>query len=162
MSATAWTAWKALTPGSSSVSRYASATFLTFWKQPGLRFFACILLHHVPVHFCKLLLNPAESPDRGRPSGISSMRAACAEKCSPDLPSCCEQDYRDELATPECKSQVHKLSERASQDVRFDEPLADACYEDRNKLCDGVQPASGRPDCSSCHSAVVTSCITAC
>lgn len=54
-----------------------------------------------------------------------------------------EQDYRDELATPECKSQVHKLSERGSQDIRFDEPLADACYEDRNKLCDGVQPVSG-------------------
>ena len=51
-----------------------------------------------------------------------------------------QQDYRDELATPACKAQVHKLSERASQDVRFDEPLADACYEDRNKLCDGVQP----------------------
>lgn len=50
------------------------------------------------------------------------------------------QDYRDELATPECKAQVHKLSERAAQDIRFDEPLADACYEDRNKLCDGVQP----------------------
>ena len=58
---------------------------------------------------------------------------------------CCEQDYRDELATPECKSQVHKLSERASQDIRFDEPLADACYEDRNKLCDGVQPARSSP-----------------
>ena len=53
---------------------------------------------------------------------------------------CMQQDYRDELATPACKAEVHKLSERASQDVRFDEPLADACYEDRNKLCDGVQP----------------------
>ena len=53
---------------------------------------------------------------------------------------CVRQDYRDELATPACKAQVHKLSERASQDIRFDEPLADACYEDRNKLCDGVQP----------------------
>ena len=53
------------------------------------------------------------------------------------------QDYRDELATPDCKAQVHKLSERAAQDIRFDEPLADACYEDRNKLCDGVQPVRG-------------------
>ena len=52
----------------------------------------------------------------------------------------CLQDYRDELVVPECKAQVHKLTERASQDIRFDEPLADACFEDRAKLCDGVQP----------------------
>lgn len=50
------------------------------------------------------------------------------------------QDYRDELQTPECQKQVHVLSVRAAQDVRFDEPLADACYDDRAKLCDGVQP----------------------
>ena len=36
--------------------------------------------------------------------------------------------------------QVHKLTERASQDIRFDEPLADACFEDRVRLCPGVQP----------------------
>ena len=50
------------------------------------------------------------------------------------------QDYRDELATPACRSQVHVLTQRAAQDVRFDEPLADACFEDRARLCDGVQP----------------------
>ena len=52
----------------------------------------------------------------------------------------CLQDYRDELATPECRAQVHVLTKRASQDIRFDEPLADACFEDRTRLCDGVQP----------------------
>jgi Golgi apparatus protein 1 len=50
------------------------------------------------------------------------------------------QDYRDELAGPECRKQVHVLTQRATQDIRFDEPLADACYEDRARLCDGVQP----------------------
>ena len=54
----------------------------------------------------------------------------------------CLQDYRDELVEPACKEQVHVLTKRASQDIRFDEPLADACYEDRARLCDGVQPVS--------------------
>ena len=54
----------------------------------------------------------------------------------------CLQDYRDELMQPECKAQVHKLTQRASQDIRFDEPLADACYDDRARLCDEVQPVS--------------------
>lgn len=56
----------------------------------------------------------------------------------------CLQDYRDELLDPQCKQQVHKLTQRASEDIRFDEPLADACYEDRAKFCDGVQPGSAR------------------
>lgn len=54
--------------------------------------------------------------------------------------SCVTQDYRDELAAPACSKQVHILTQRATQDIRFDEPLADACYEDRSRLCDGVQP----------------------
>jgi hypothetical protein len=45
---------------------------------------------------------------------------------------------------PECQKQVHVLAMRASQDVRLDEPLADACYDDRAKLCDGVQPVRAR------------------
>ncbi|KAK9797745.1 hypothetical protein WJX73_005342 [Symbiochloris irregularis] len=56
----------------------------------------------------------------------------------------CLQDFREELQTPKCKQQVKKLTERASQDIRFDEPLADACYEDRARLCVGVQPGSAR------------------
>ena len=52
----------------------------------------------------------------------------------------CLQDYREELLDTECKTQVHKLTQRASQDIRMDEPLADACYEDRSRLCVGVQP----------------------
>ena len=47
---------------------------------------------------------------------------------------------------------MHRLTARASQDVRMDEPLADACFEDRSRLCDGVQPVRshaprGRLDC---------------
>lgn len=52
----------------------------------------------------------------------------------------CLQDFRDELTTPECRDQVHLLTQRASQDIRMDEPLADACAEDRQKLCSDVQP----------------------
>lgn len=52
----------------------------------------------------------------------------------------CLQDYKEELTVQECKDQVHKLTERAAQDVRFDEPLADACAEDRKTYCEDVQP----------------------
>ena len=50
------------------------------------------------------------------------------------------QDFREELTQPKCQKEVHRLTARASQDVRMDEPLADACFEDRSRLCDGVQP----------------------
>ncbi|KAK9838535.1 hypothetical protein WJX81_005974 [Elliptochloris bilobata] len=56
----------------------------------------------------------------------------------------CLQDFREELTRPECQKEVHRLTARASQDVRMDEPLADACFEDRSRLCDGVQPGSAR------------------
>ena len=52
----------------------------------------------------------------------------------------CLQDFKDELHDEQCKGQVHKLTERAAQDIRFDEPLAEACFDDRQKLCSGVQP----------------------
>ena len=54
----------------------------------------------------------------------------------------CLQDFKDELHNEQCKGQVHKLTERAAQDIRFDEPLAEACFDDRQKLCSGVQPVS--------------------
>ena len=50
----------------------------------------------------------------------------------------CLQDYREELTVPECQNQVHMLTVRAGTDIRFEEPLADACFEDRQKLCDGI------------------------
>ena len=56
----------------------------------------------------------------------------------------CLQDYKEELVTPACKDRVHKLTERAAQDIRMDRPLADACYEDRQRLCEGIVPGDAR------------------
>jgi len=56
----------------------------------------------------------------------------------------CLQDYREELTVPECQNQVHMLTVRAGTDIRFEEPLADACFEDRQKLCDGIKPGDSR------------------
>lgn len=56
----------------------------------------------------------------------------------------CLQDYKDELVTPACKDRVHILTERAAQDIRMDRPLADACYEDRQRLCEGIVPGDAR------------------
>jgi len=56
----------------------------------------------------------------------------------------CLQDYKDELVTPGCKKRVHRLTMRAAADIRMDRPLADACYEDRQRLCANVQPGDAR------------------
>ena len=57
----------------------------------------------------------------------------------------CLQDYKDELQQPACKEQVQVLTKRASQDIRFDAPLADACSKDLTRLCDSVQPVGAPP-----------------
>lgn len=41
-----------------------------------------------------------------------------------------------------CKSMIYEYQKLAAQDVRFDVPLADACMDDRMKLCGNVQPVS--------------------
>jgi Golgi apparatus protein 1 len=56
----------------------------------------------------------------------------------------CLQDYKDELSTPACQKRVHKLTVRASQDIRMDEPLWDACFDDRAQLCPDVPSGSSR------------------
>mmetsp|Transcript_2773 Transcript_2773/g.6900 ORF Transcript_2773/g.6900 Transcript_2773/m.6900 type:complete len:501 (-) Transcript_2773:276-1778(-) len=56
----------------------------------------------------------------------------------------CLQDYKEDLQVPACQKQVKKLTERAAEDIRFDKPLADACFEDRTRLCEGVTPGSAR------------------
>lgn len=56
----------------------------------------------------------------------------------------CLQDYKEDLQVEDCKKQVKKLTMRAAEDIRFDEPLADACFEDRTRLCEGVAPGSAR------------------
>ena len=52
----------------------------------------------------------------------------------------CLQDYRKELMDPECRAQVHRLTQRASQDIRMDVPLSEACFEDCSRLCGSIQP----------------------
>jgi hypothetical protein len=55
----------------------------------------------------------------------------------------CLQDYSNEIKSQECKNQVRKYVILASQDIRFDVPLAEACYEDRQKLCGNVPAVRG-------------------
>ena len=51
---------------------------------------------------------------------------------------------RDEIRNPGCKSRVLKIMEYASSDIRFDVPLAEACFEDRQDFCQSVPPGSAR------------------
>eukprot|EP00195_Chlamydomonas_chlamydogama_P004977 CAMPEP_0202901334 /NCGR_PEP_ID=MMETSP1392-20130828/14194_1 /ASSEMBLY_ACC=CAM_ASM_000868 /TAXON_ID=225041 /ORGANISM="Chlamydomonas chlamydogama, Strain SAG 11-48b" /LENGTH=885 /DNA_ID=CAMNT_0049587883 /DNA_START=46 /DNA_END=2703 /DNA_ORIENTATION=- len=56
----------------------------------------------------------------------------------------CLQQYKEELKSEKCKAEVHRRMKRAAKDIRFDEVLANACYEDRAKFCNDVQPGSSR------------------
>jgi Golgi apparatus protein 1 len=56
----------------------------------------------------------------------------------------CLQDYTAEIKSEQCKKQVKKYVTLASQDIRFDVSLAEACFEDRQKLCASVAPGSAR------------------
>ena len=51
---------------------------------------------------------------------------------------------REEISSPACQARVQKIMEYASSDIRFDVPLADACFEDRESFCSTVQPGSAR------------------
>jgi len=55
---------------------------------------------------------------------------------------CCA--CRDEIENPSCKARVTKVKELAASDIRFDIPLAEACYDDRRQFCSGVPPGSAR------------------
>ncbi len=55
---------------------------------------------------------------------------------------CC--NCRDEIENPSCKARVTKVKELAASDIRFDIPLAEACYNDRRQFCSGVPPGSAR------------------
>ncbi|CAI5528209.1 unnamed protein product [Closterium sp. Naga37s-1] len=56
----------------------------------------------------------------------------------------CLQDYRRELKDPRCRQQVHLLTQRAAEDMRFDHPLQQACQEDREVVCAGVPDGNAR------------------
>lgn len=51
---------------------------------------------------------------------------------------------REEISDPGCKARVLKVMEYAASDIRFDVPLAEACYEDRQDFCASVPPGSAR------------------
>lgn len=51
---------------------------------------------------------------------------------------------RDEIKDSACKARVTKVKEIAASDIRFDIPLAEACYRDRQQFCANVQPGSAR------------------
>mgnify|MGYP001807030219 CR=1 FL=1 len=46
----------------------------------------------------------------------------------------------NEITSPSCRSMVRKYKELAAEDIRFDVPLAEACFEDRQRLCATVPP----------------------
>eukprot|EP00798_Chlamydomonas_sp_ICE-L_P010489 gene10489-8455_t len=56
----------------------------------------------------------------------------------------CLQDYTPEIKNKKCLEQVNKYIKHAAEDIRFDVPLAEACYEDRQKYCSNVAPGSAR------------------
>jgi Cysteine rich repeat len=56
----------------------------------------------------------------------------------------CPQDFRTELTVPECAAAVAKGVERAAENIRFDERLADACFQDREQFCGDLVPGSAR------------------
>ena len=51
---------------------------------------------------------------------------------------------REEIQSPACAARVQKIMEYASSDIRFDVPLAEACFEDRQEFCSSVPPGSAR------------------
>ena len=55
----------------------------------------------------------------------------------------CLQQYKEELKSETCKAEVHRRMQRASRDIRFDEVLANACFDDRAKFCNDVQMVRG-------------------
>lgn len=61
----------------------------------------------------------------------------------------CLQDFRDELSDEECRKSVHRVIQRAAEDIRFDEPLADACYQDRKQFCPNAHAV--RSTCTGRH-----------
>lgn len=65
----------------------------------------------------------------------------------------CLQDSRDMLMNMQCREQVHKVMARASEDIRFNQMLADACFNDREQFCSTTQQV--RFDASAAVAALV-------
>ncbi|GIL70396.1 hypothetical protein Vretimale_3583 [Volvox reticuliferus] len=56
----------------------------------------------------------------------------------------CLQDYMNEIQDSACRALVRKYKELAAEDIRFDVPLAEACFDDRQRLCANIPPGSAR------------------
>lgn len=56
----------------------------------------------------------------------------------------CLVDHHEELQVQECRDAVQRVKKRASQDLRFDENLAQACYDDKEAHCKDIDPGSAR------------------
>ena len=56
----------------------------------------------------------------------------------------CLQQYKEELKSEQCRAEVHRRTQRAARDIRFDEVLANACMDDRAKFCNDVQMVRGQ------------------
>eukprot|EP00879_Flechtneria_rotunda_P000602 GHRR01000712.1.p1 GENE.GHRR01000712.1~~GHRR01000712.1.p1 ORF type:complete len:883 (+),score=207.41 GHRR01000712.1:2504-5152(+) len=56
----------------------------------------------------------------------------------------CLQQFKEELNSQECRDKIHRKTQRAARDIRFDDVLANACQEDRKNFCNDVQPGSAR------------------
>lgn len=70
----------------------------------------------------------------------------------------CLQDYRNSLFSSKCKDEVHKVMARASEDIRFNQMLSDACLTDREVHCNSTQQVMQLAKAfSQC-----TACLTAC
>jgi Cysteine rich repeat len=80
----------------------------------------------------------------------ATLRSRCARSAT-DSCETCTQDLRRELDAPGCRAAVYAAMERASEDIRFSASLAQACVDDRNKLCSNVAPVrAARPFSVSC------------
>ena len=51
----------------------------------------------------------------------------------------CLQDSRKLLVDSKCKDEVHKVMARASEDIRFNQMLSEACLTDREVHCNTTQ-----------------------
>ena len=51
----------------------------------------------------------------------------------------CLQDFRNMLMETKCQEQVHKMMALASEDIRFNQILSDACLSDRERFCKDTQ-----------------------
>lgn len=68
----------------------------------------------------------------------------------------CLQDFRNVLMDSNCQEQVHKMMSLASEDIRFNQILSDACLSDRERFCKDTQQVIHR-----CASNSAMYCLTA-